>query len=343
MDFLLQTQDNQTVRRVRDLAFGLALLFPLIALADDPTVQPPDDLPPKPSFIDFQRDYVADKFVSFANEIDSFFGDDRNFQETNKSVLQIDATRVMQQANAPNIGLTYKAKFHLPNVQRRLHLLLESNPDQHLPGQTLAQQLLQQESTIFKAVATPDSYGAAIRFENKEGSPFQLSADGGLKADSGQQFYNYSVHPFARSSASYIQAFKSVQLKWTESLFWFNTTGMGENTQLDVDHHYTDRVLLRATTGATFLVSNEDFTFHQDFSIFDTLNEQASLLYQISATGVSRPAAEVTEYVAMVLYRRRVHQDWVFLDINPQLHYPKANEFQLNAELILRLEFMFSK
>jgi hypothetical protein len=343
MDFLKLKPDTQTVRRMRYLAFGLALLFPLTSLADDPPVQQPEDLPPKPGFIDFQRDYVAEKFVSLANEIDSFFGDDRNFQETNKSVLQIDATRVMQQANAPNIGLTYKAKFHLPNAQKRLHLLLESNPDQNLPGQTLVQQLLRQDASVFKEVATPDSYGAAIRFENKEGSPFQLSADGGLKADSGQQFYSYSVHPFARSSASYTQPLKSVQLKWTESLFWFNTTGVGENTQLDVDHHYTDKVLFRATTGATFLVSNEDYTFHQDFSIFDTLNEQASLLYQISATGVSRPAAEVAEYIAMVLYRRRVHQDWVFLDINPQLHYPKANDFQLNAELILRLEFMFSK
>ena len=343
MDFLKYKLDKQIARRLRNSALGFALLFPLASLADDPPVEPPEDLPPKPSFIDFQRDYVADKFVSLANQIDSFFGDDRNFQETNKSVLQIDATRVMQQGNTPNIALTYKAKFHLPNAQKRLRLILESNPDQNLPGQTLAQQLQQQEASIFKSVATPDSYGAAIRFENKEGSPFQLNADGGLKADSGQQFYNYSVHPFARSSASYTQPLKSVQLKWTESLFWFNTTGVGENTQLDVDHHYTDKVLFRATTGATFLVSNEDYTFHQDFSIFDTLNEQASLLYQISANGVSRPVAEITEYVALVLYRRRVHQDWIFLDINPQLHYPKANEFQLNAELILRLEFMFSK
>ena len=317
---------------------GIVLLFPLLSLAEEP----PEDLPPKPGFIDLERDYVSDKFVSFASEIDRFLGDDLNFQETNKSVLQIDATRIMQQAETPGIGLTYKAKFHLPNAQRRLHLMLESNPDKNLPGQTLAQQL-QQQTSLFKEAATPDSYGAALRFENSEDSPFQLSADAGLKADNGQEFYTYSIHPFARSSASYILPLSLVQLKLAESLFWFNTTGAGENTQLDIDHHYTDKVLFRATSGATFLVSNENYTLHQDFSIFDTLTEQASLLYQISVNGVSRPVADVTEYVALVLYRRRVHQDWVFLDINPQLHYPKADNFQLNAELILRLEFMFSK
>lgn len=338
-----QKQFIQFFKQMRNLLLCTTLLFPMVSFAEDLFVEPPEDLPPKPSFIDFQRDYLSDKFVDFATGIDSFFGNDRNFQETNKSVLQIDATRIMQQDATPTIGLSFKAKFHLPNAQRRLHLMLESNPDQNLPGQTLGQQLQQQQSSLFKEVTTPDSYGAALRFENKEGSPFQLGADGGLKADNGQEFYTYSIHPFVRTSASYIKPLQIVQLKLTESMFWFNTTGAGENTQLEIDHKYTEKVLFRATSGATFLVNNEDYTFHQDFAIFDTIDKQKSLLYQLTANGVSRPAAEITEYVAMVLYRRRVHQDWVFLEVNPQLHYPKVNIFQINAELILRLEFMFSR
>jgi hypothetical protein len=134
-----------------------------------------------------------------------------------------------------------------------------------------------------------------------------------------------------------------VQLKLTESTFWFNSTGLGENTLFEVDHRITDKVLFRATSGITFLVNNAADTYHQDFAIFDTIDKEKSLLYQISANGVSRPTSEFIEYVALTLYRRRIHQDWVFLEINPQLHYPKINNFQLNAELILRLEFMFSK
>jgi hypothetical protein len=281
--------------------------------------------------------------VNFASGIDSFFGSDRNFQETNKSVLQIDATQVLQEANKPTMGLSFKAKFHLPNAQRRLRLLLESNPDKNLPGQTLGQQLQQQQASIFKEVSTPDSYGAALRFGNMEGSPFQLSVDGGLKADNGKEFYTYSIHPYVRSSASYFYPMNLVQLKLTESAFWFNSTGLGENTLFEVDRHLTDKVLFRATSGATFLVDNQHYSYHQDFAIFDTIDRERSLLYQISANGVSRPSAEITEYVALVLYRRLIHQDWVYFEIDPQLHYPKINNFQLNAQLILRLEFMFSK
>ena len=330
-------------RYLLNLVLGIALLFPAVSFAEEPVVEPPEDLPPKPSYIDFKRDYLSEKFVDFASGIDSFFGTDRNFQETNKSVLQIDATQISQAGNSPTVGLSFKAKFHLPNAQRRLRLMLESNPDQNLPGQTLGQQLQQQQASLFKEVATPDSYGAALRFENTEGGPLQLNVDGGLKADNGNEFYTYSIHPFARSSASYIYPMNLVQLKFTESAFWFNSTGLGENTLLEADHHITDKVLFRATSGATYLVNNEYFTFHQDFALFDTIDKEKSLLYQITANGETRPDPEITEYVALVLYRRRIHQDWVYFEINPQLHFPRDSNFQLNAELILRLEFMFSK
>jgi hypothetical protein len=315
------------------------MLFPLELQAVVQLEDLPEDLPPKPSFIDIQRYYVAEKLADLAGEIDGFFGNDRNFQETGKSVLQIHATRVIQHGYTPHIALSLKAKLNLPNAQKRFHLVLESNPDQNLPGQTPAQQLqLQgQRSSIFKEVSSPDSYGAALRFENKEDSPYRLSADGGLKLD------NISIQPFVRSSGSYTIPFDLVQLKFTESLFWFNTTGAGENSLFEVDHHYSDSTLMRSTSSATFLYNNQDFTLHQDFSIFQKINEQSSLLYQVSADGVSRPLAEVTEYVALLLYRRRIYQDWIFLELNPQLHYPQSNDFQVYSQFILRLEFMFAK
>ena len=345
------------------------MLFPIASFADlvpesepervpeippeFPPEPPPEDLPPKPSAIDLQRAYLSDKLVGFASEIDRFFGTERNFQETNKSVFQFDVIHTMQESVTPNIGLGYKAKFDLPNAQKHLRLMLETNPDQpqNLPGATMGQQLQlqQQQSSIFNEVSTPNSYGAAIRFENKEDSPLRLNADAGLKLD------NIDVHPFARSSASYVWPLGLVQVKLTQSLYQFNTTGLGESTLLEADHHFSDKVLFRASSGATFLYVNQYFDLHQDFSIFQTLDQQESVLYQVSANGFGRPVTQfsldgssrpitgVSEYVALVLYRMRLHQDWIFVELSPQLHYPQINNFQLNAQFITRLEFMFSK
>jgi hypothetical protein len=315
------------------------LLFSLKAYAEDMLI----DLPPKPNFIDLQRDIISDSFLDLASEIDSFFGDERNFTETDKSVLQLDVSQTMGRTGSPVVALTYKAKFILPNAQKRFHLLLESNPDQNLPGTTLAQQPQPKEVSLFKEFSTPDSYGTAIRFENKIDSQWRFSADGGIKADGGSGIVDISIHPFARSSASFTTPLKLVQLKLTESFYTFNTTGPGENTLLELDRHISDKMLFRSTSGATFLYDKEYFDLHQDFSIFHTLNPNASFLYQLTANGVSRPSSEVSEYVALILYRMRLHQDWIFLELNPQLHYPKSTNFLLDAQFIVRLEFMMSK
>jgi len=321
---------------------GCVFLFPLASRAEEPYV----DFPPKPNIIDLQRDYLSDKFLDLASEIDSFFGTKRNFQETDKSMLQLDAAQVMGRNGSQTIALTYQAKFQLPNAQQRFHLMLESNPDQHLPGETLAKQLQPlsiQQASLLREVSTPDSYGASLRFANNVDSHWRFSADGGLKADGGVDLFGISIHPFARSSVSFNTPLDFALLTLTESIFSFNTTGPGENTQLDLDHRYSEKILFRATSGTTFLYDTPDFAWHQDFTIFQTLDQQASLLYQLSTNGVSRPAAEVSEYVALMLYRIRLHNDWVFLELNPQFHYPKASSFVLDAQFIVRLEFMFSK
>jgi len=41
---------------------------------------------------DSTREYVSQRFVGFVGYVDRFFGNERNFQETNQSVLQLDST-----------------------------------------------------------------------------------------------------------------------------------------------------------------------------------------------------------------------------------------------------------
>lgn len=347
-----------------DSILVIGLFFPLTALAEwegtaSTVAAATVDAPQQPGFfasiIDVPHDYLSEKFVNLASNVDSFFGDERNFQESNKSVLQFDLARVAGSNASSNIVPSFRAKLHFPQALRRfrgweerIHLLLESNPDQNLPGTGAGAgwPVQQGKASLFKEVSTPDSYGAALRLENRDDSPWRLSADGGLKlvgASDVLKLDNTSLDPFVRSRASFKRPLGPVQLQLAESVFWFNTTGAGENTQFDADCHLNDRVLLRSTTGTTWMHNKQYFDLGQYLSLYHTLDEHASSLYQLSAVGVTRPQSVVSEYVVLMLYRRSVHRDWVFMEVSPQLHYPRANDYQQNAQLILRLEVLFSK
>jgi len=42
-------------------------------------------------------------------------------------------------------------------------------------------------------------------------------------------------------------------------------------------------------------------------------------------------------------YRYRLHKDWVFFEVTPQLTFPKIDDFKANAFLLLRLEMLLGE
>lgn len=311
----------------------MALLFPLRLLGAeqaDAQLQQPGLLDP----IDAPRDYLSGKLVSFASSIDRFFGDDRNYQESNKSVFQLDLTRVAGYGGDRKFVLSGRAKLNLPSTEKRLHLLLETDPEQNITAEpTPGQPVLRNQ------VAAPGSYAAAVRYEKEkvEERPWHFSADAGVK------FQGIHIDPFTRARGSYSVPLDQWRLKAAESVYWFNTIGAGETTQLDLEHFLSEPVLFRASSNATWLNDKQNFDLRQDLSIYHTVSERTALLYQASAIGVSNPQYQVTEYVLSMLYRYRLHRDWIFFELSPQLHFPKTNNFQSSPMLSMRLEVLFDE
>ena len=102
-------------------------------------------------------------------------------------------------------------------------------------------------------------------------------------------------------------------------------------------------MLFRATSVATWLNNTQNFDLRQDFTLFEKLDERTAIQYQVSVIGVSNPVTRVTDYVLLILYRYRLHREWMYLDVSPQLHFPRDRNFQMSPLLSLRLEMMFDE
>ena len=282
--------------------------------------------------LDKPRDYVSEKFVNFVSSVDRFFGDDRNYQEANDSVLQLDVVRMMGYGGEHQFVWSGRAKVHLPVVEQKVHLVFETDPDKNAsvdPKQT--------QSPPLKQPTSPQSYAAALRFEKAQAERWHFSADGGAK------FQGVHTTPFARARASVARSMDLWRARLEETAFWFNTTGIGETTQFDLERPLSEPMLFRATSVAAWLKSTHYYDLRQDLTIFHKLDERTALMYQISAIGVSSPHTQVNEYVVLALYRYRLHREWMFLEVSPQLHFPKALNFRANSALSLRLEMLFDE
>ncbi len=281
-------------------------------------------------FLDPTRNYVAAGFVDMVRGIDRFFGDERNFQESNDSVLQLDLTRTTGYGSNGKLTLDGRANVHLPNTENKLHLLIESNPDQNLTGTQSTKPL-----PVIKQVETPNSFAAALRYLPIQMNRWQFSSDAGVK------FQGLNSHLFARSRATYTANYEQWQLKFITSPFWFNNLGLGFANQYDIDRAISEPWLFRSSSNATWLNDSKNWTLVQDFSLFQTLDERTALHYQATAVGATQPTFHSSDYILAVSYRYRLHQQWMYVDISPQMHFPQVRAYHPSYAFLIRLEMLF--
>jgi hypothetical protein len=272
---------------------------------------------------------MSGKLETWARSIDSFFGDYRNYQESNDSVVQVDATQVYGYQGAPKYDFALNVKLSLPNTEKKLKLLIETNPEDRTTSNSTTTQ-----PGVVKPISTPATIAAALRYEKTEAERWHFSTDGGI------QLAGLASTPFVRARLSLALPFDQWRMKVAESVFWFSSIGAGESTLLDFERQLNETQLLRVSSSATWLNDKQNFDLGQSFSVYHALNERTALLYQIGASGVSRPQAQVTDYVLLMTYRYRVHRKWVFFEISPQLHFPQAVNYQVSPLLNVRLEFL---
>lgn len=290
--------------------------------------------------LDAPRNFVARGLVGVVSDIDKFFGDTRNYQESNNSLVQLDVHRLLGFGGEPNFIWTGRVKVDLPNTEKRLHFVLESNPDKNLNSDknvTSNTTKITPSQQLNDKVVGPQTYAAAVRFEQPDDRPWHLSTDLGVRLQGLQ------LNPFARTRGSYSVPLSDWRFKASETLFVFNSTGTGSTTQLDFEHFWSDPVLFRATSSATWLHRAENFDVRQDATIFHTLDARRALLYQASVTGMTRPQRQIIDTVLLATYRYKLHREWIFFELSPQLHFPQIRQYRASPSLLMRMEFLLDK
>jgi len=298
-----------------------------------PQVQPPDSY----DSMDAPRNYLSDKIAKLASSIDRFFGGDRHYQESNQSVIQMSLARVAGYGGDPKFNLAAKVNISLPATEERLRLLLETDPeknattDNYVTGTTIP---TQGHAIINNKVVVPESAALAVRYVAPEDTALQFHVDGGLQ-------FPMPVKPFVRARSSYSAPLGGWRMKAAESVYWFNTLGVGSTSLLDFERIISTPVLFRASTNATWLKDKNNFDLRQDLSIYHTLNDRTALLYQASAIGVTNPMFQVSDYVLLAFCRYRMHEKWLFFELSPQLHFPVEKNYKVSPALSMRLEMQF--
>ena len=310
--------------------FLILVIWPLAGLAEDEQSFYSEE----PSYFDWldkPRDYLSERFVSLSTRVDRFFGDERVFQESRSSYLRFYGDLVFKKSGSSDFNPQLQAKLVLPALEKRLHILLESDTD--VTGQVPTASVPTPSGK--PQVNVPNDFRAAVQVQVTDTPHWNINTDAGIR------FHGLTLPPFVRVRASRVQTVHQWQFRFTEAVYWYEQSGMGVSTQFDADYKFNEQYLGRSRTQAIWSDHDQRFDFEQSFLLFHPIDENHALSYGASVYGQSQPNSHVTDYAISATWRTRIHREWLFFDVQPGLSWPETESFHITPTILLRVEAVF--
>jgi len=295
-----------------------------------PSSQPPSDQESIFSLLDGPQQYIASSFLGFSKSLDEFFSDQKAEYENSGSYIRLTGDTIFTDGEGWGFSGSTRARLVLPNTQQKLKLVFETDPDQERedPQPKLDRNPIN--------AAENKSYFAGLEGLIGEFRHWRFRPGIGLKL-------NRKADIFMRFRASrnyYINA--AWQAYFGNTLYWFNSIGLRFDTLLEFDHRFDGNRLFRSATRAKREQQNDFWDLAQIFSITQRIDDRQAMVYLGAVYGVNEPLVHAENYQLQMRYRRKLHANYLFLELIPQIQYQKDYDFKRVFSFTLRLEMVFS-
>ena len=283
------------------------------------------------SFLDKTQKSISSRVEKFAKSVDKFFSDDKVYYDRSGSYLRIRADAIWSEGGDIGYDTDIRFKLRIPHSQKKLKFFLETGADER-PDEVL----IQPESKLISAVREED-YFSGFQITLGEEHDWQFKPSVGLHLGS-------EIYPYAKIRLKKRFASTNWSINLHETPFWFdNEIGWGFDSYFEVNRKTSKNSLFRAATFARWTNEPDQFEMSQTFTMFHILSKRDALSYYAGVYGISEPTVFAEHYLLGATYRQNIHEDYLFLDIIPQIRYQKINDFHAEYQLTFRVEMFFIK
>lgn len=274
--------------------------------------------------------WFSRRLGNLSRQIDSYFGTPDLYNEVSGSYAEIRLQQQFAQSGG-GPGADFRIKIDLPHTEDRFKLLFESVPEENDPRDD-------NPVSARRAQDNAPSSGlfAGLRRVFARTAGFQFSTDAGIKL-------HLPPRAFARARLRRNWSLGHWQLRFKETLFWFNSEGAGETTEFDLDRRLGKRFALRASTRYQWLDDTDELSLGHGLALYQLLDPRNSLAYELGFQASNRPTLRSEQYRVGLRFRRRVHEDWLFLSVVPDVVWRREEGFSAEPGVLIQLEMLFGE
>lgn len=304
--------------------YGAVILIVAISIAspsvaadlEDPLVA--DNHEPAPA-LDAHHRQARRSVATVAERLDRFFVDERIDEGRNETSVRLGTGMRLSESTGVDPLFRFRLDLSLPRTERRMALVLGSIIDERAPD------------PIATDTGEEGSIGAFLRLFARDRSDSRITFDGGARLSP-------IPDPFVRVRGYREFAFGATLLRPTQQFFWRLSDGFGEQTRLDVDRRLSSHSLARLRTTATYSETTDGVAIDLAGLLFQRVNRRSAMRFEVGIRMFTDPPRSIESYRTSVVYRRAVYRHWLFVEIEPQVHFRRPDEYRFSPAILFRFE-----
>jgi hypothetical protein len=281
------------------------------------------------SFLDTPHEYITAKIESMARNLDDYFTTSSDFYVTSGSYLKLRLYLVFKERGGIEKSNSVSFKLRLPNTEKKLKIFFESPEEKKSYDSSL-----ETKETPPSTVVNEGNYVLGIQGESGEKYGWKYKPTLGIDIDS-------KIDPFARFRFTRDYQFVTWNINWQETPYWYNSIGWGFDSYFELNNRISDQYLFRSATFAGWKYEPDNFDLSHVFTLFHSVNDKTKMSYYAGVFGLSKPVVYTTSFLLGINFRRDIHKNYLFFEVEPQIRYQKINRFHPEHSLTFRLEMVF--
>lgn len=273
--------------------------------------------------IDAVQSQISEKVITAATWFDSFFGDERYIAEENRSTVRLLLNAGIDKHEDLSFKPRIRMTLHVPQVDERLNFLISGNDDEDFD--------VERDPGNLNTRDDDANLTAALQYFLLQTEKMNISSSFGLS-------YNYA---YAGLRYRGTQNYGSWQGRIISRARYYTDDGWEARTRYDIERQISDKWLFRTTLDANWQEKNNGIPHGVIFSLFQVLNLDRAIQYDIGNYFHTRENYHMTDFVIRLSYRQRFYRDWLVFEVQPQVSFPKEYDRETNPGIIFKLEAEF--
>lgn len=259
--------------------------------------------------------------------VDKFVSDQRLEDDNPESRIKVTPSLKLRDSDGMEFNLRVNGKLRLPRFEDRVDLILSSTDE----GDSILDDLDRKQNL---QSGNQGEGTASLRYHLKETLHFKSSLDAGLR-------FRPEPDPRLSLRLRVYHGFEYVTTRFTQTFFWEAHDGFGEKSQFDIEQQKARHYLRRLSTTVLWSEDSDGVEAGESFSYYKYLSGRRVIGTRLGISGVLEPSARVENYTARLVYRKRVHRNWMFLELEPGVDFPRDRDFQTTGFFNIKLDIIF--